>query len=517
MNIKMKQIGLLLLLLITTSLQAQIQKISELSQNKFLDAEIIYEENGEDVWGYFLLYKADMVSRDFLKLEYIILDKNLNKVGSNTFNQDCYDSWLVDIMPTINSVYKNKNELLFAIGFDYDEMYTKSPYAFRKINLNDFSIGNSFMFIDNKLIEDNKIMDRLIAEKKEPAYFSPIKNHGFLSVDSKNAKYRSRENSITFSKQNKNLIGYSYFDLNFNKLWTFAFIPNEKTSETHLCLNSNSDVVVFYNEYKGKIYDNLNNKFYKVVDIKNGNELALIPLNDDKYIYQCSKMVFDKDKIIFFDKIYEKNKKGYIYSDKCLGYSKRVYDIKNNSVIDQKFLFWENISRFKEITKYGEVNKWDYIQFLDFKITSDGNTLIIGEGYEPSGSTKIKNLYTLELDSEFNLTNFQEILKNVNKYGEPNLWGETLDNYNLFDFMYSQKIKNDEFIYFYQDNEKGKKNKIWTLGAIVYADGKFSNQKIDLKTENGIINPIKAKKGYIILQEVNDRGENTIRLEKIDY
>ena len=83
--------------------------------------------------------------------------------------------------------------------------------------------------------------------------------------------------------------------------------------------------------------------------------------------------------------------------------------------------------------------------------------------------------------------------------------------------MYSQKIKNDEFIYFYQDNEKGKKNKIWTLGAIVYADGKFSNQKIDLKTENGIINPIKAKKGYIILQEVNDRGENTIRLEKIDY
>jgi hypothetical protein len=42
----MKKIGLLLLLLITTSLQAQIQKMSELSQNKFLDSEIIYEENG---------------------------------------------------------------------------------------------------------------------------------------------------------------------------------------------------------------------------------------------------------------------------------------------------------------------------------------------------------------------------------------------------------------------------------------------------------------------------------------
>ena len=42
----MKKIGLLLLLLNTTSLQAQIQKMSELSQYKFLDSEIIYEENG---------------------------------------------------------------------------------------------------------------------------------------------------------------------------------------------------------------------------------------------------------------------------------------------------------------------------------------------------------------------------------------------------------------------------------------------------------------------------------------
>jgi hypothetical protein len=57
MNINMKKIGLLLLLLITTSLQAQIQKMSELSQNKFLDSEIIYEENGEDIWGYIYYIK----------------------------------------------------------------------------------------------------------------------------------------------------------------------------------------------------------------------------------------------------------------------------------------------------------------------------------------------------------------------------------------------------------------------------------------------------------------------------
>jgi hypothetical protein len=244
--------------------------------------------------------------------------------------------------------------------------------------------------------------------------------------------------------------------------------------------------------------------------------LLEIPLSDSKNTYLTKEVVFQGDNIIFYEEFSEFKKAAFF--DKSLGITKRTFNLTTKSMTDQKFFYWTDLINFIKIDKYGKVNNSDFIQFLDFKLTSNGKTLIIGESYETTArSTKTKNLYALELDLDLKVSSFNEILKNVNKYINLYANGSELENYKLFDFMYSQKVTNEEFIYFYQDNEKGKKNKIWTLGAIVYADGKFSDQKINLKTESGIIKPIKAKKGYIILQETSDKNENTIRLEKIEY
>ena len=246
----MKKI-IFLLLLISTSLSAQIQKMSELSKNKFLDVEMIYDDKGEDIWGYLLLYKLDKVSKDFLQLEYVILDKNLNKIGSNTYYQDCYDSWIVDIMPKINSVYKNKNELLLAIGFDYDEFYTTKPYAFRKISLDNYSISDSFFFIEDKKIEDNKVMDRIIAEKKDPIFFTRIKNYGFISIQS---QLSSRQQiNAGYNKYINNLIGYTIHDLNFEKTWNYNYTKIENVTENHIFVNCNEDYMVFFKILSGKL------------------------------------------------------------------------------------------------------------------------------------------------------------------------------------------------------------------------------------------------------------------------
>lgn len=508
----MKQIGLLMLLLITTSLQAQIQKMSKLSQNKFLDSEIIYEENGEDIWGYFLLYKADMVSKDFLKLEYIVLDKNLNKVGSNTFEHDYYDSWIADIMPDINTIIKSKNELILAIGFDYDEILNKKNYAFRRINLNDFSVGNTFFYIDDIRIEDNKIMDRLIDEKKEPTSFKPIKSYGFLKSNFTVKDYRKLDSNINNVILKKH--EYDFLDLNFNKKWGIEFNKIDNGYDFHSYFESNDKVIVFLKSQFGKAFKKIRSVFYKIIDINSGEILYEIPLTDSKYSYLTKEVIFQGDNIIFYEEFSEFKNGGFF--DKSLGITKRIFNLTTKSITDQNFFYWTDLMNFIKIDKYGKVNNSDYIHFLDFKLTSNGKTLIIGEGYERGKSTKTKNLYALELDLNLKISSFNEILKNVNKYSNLDVNGGELEKNKLFDFMYSQKVTNDEYIYFYQDNEKGKKNKIWTLGVIVYADAKFSNQKINLKTEEGIIHPIKAKKGYIILQEVT-KSDVEIRLEKIVY
>jgi hypothetical protein len=191
-------------------------------------------------------------------------------------------------------------------------------------------------------------------------------------------------------------------------------------------------------------------------------------------------------------------------------------------------MFWTDLSPFYEITKNGKL-KGDFIHFLDFKVTTNGKTVVVGEGFNPGQSTAIKNFYTLILDKEFKVESFKEIGKQKNTINDYSAYGNALENNGLFDYMYSQKMKSDEFVYFYGDNEvkRGFLNTIipevsevlpdnWVLGIVTFVDGEFKNQKIKLKTKKGKIHPLKAKKGYIILQEVT-KSDIEIRLEKIDY
>ncbi len=512
------------MLLISTGLQAQIQKMSELSKNKFLDSKIIYDDNGEDVWGYFLLTQADKVSKDVLQLEFIVLDKNLNKLGSNTFQHDYYNSWLIDVFPDISCIIKKNDELLLAVGFDLEEMYQLDPYAFRKISLKDYSIGDSFMYVNDKKIEDNKVMEKLTENKEAPSQFLPVGNQGFFRKDNNLKEKRkisySGNGTITTIKDLGS--GYTFFDSEFNKKWSFEYNKIENGVETHHLITAKNNAMVFLKEFNGKAFKKKDKLYYKIIEQNTGVEISTIPLFDANYTYSNSKIVFDNDNIIFFDKIYEYKVDAIISFDKCLGYSKRVFNKTSKSITEQKFLLWTDLSGYSQINKYGRVGNWDYIQFLDIKITSDGKTLMIGEGYEPAKNSKTKNIYTLEMDKDFKMKSFNEILKNKNSFTDLYAWGEKLENLKAFDFMYSQKIKEDEFVYYYQDNEKSNgilKDLIadkWVLGIITYADGEFKSQKLNLKTKKGNINPIKAKKGYIILQETSKK-ESEIRLEKIEY
>lgn len=511
------------MLFVTTGLYAQIQKMSELSKNKFLDSKIIYEDNGEDVWGYFLLTQADKISKDVLQLEYIILDKNLNKLGSNTFQHDYYNSWLIDVYPNINCIIKNKDELLLAVGYDLDVAYQTNPYAFRKISLKDYSIGNMFIFLGDKKIEDNKIIDKLTEAKEDPTQFFPLGSQGLIRFNSEGKKKKVTNTGGKESLNETNIKpGYTFFDLDFNKKWSYEYADIENGGEGQRILASKNNTMVFLKEYFGKAFKKKDRLYYRIVDKNTGTEINTIPLFDSNYTYSSAKIVFDNDNVILFDKIYEYSSDAIVNLDKCLGYSKRVFNITSKSVTEQKILFWTDLSKYIEINKNGRVGSWDYIQFLDIKITSDGKTLMIGEGYEPAKNSKTKNMYALEMDKDFKVKSFTEILKNKNSFTDLYAWGDRLESLNAFDFMYSQKIKEDEFVYYYQDNEKSNgilkdlKADKWILGVITYADGEFKTQKINLKTKKGNIIPNKAKKGYIILQEVS-KTENEIRLEKIEY
>ncbi len=75
-----KLLPLFLLFFICT--HAQVKDLGELSSGKYLDSRIVYNDDGDDVYGYLLLYENDRKSKAVYELEYVLLDKNLNKLTS---------------------------------------------------------------------------------------------------------------------------------------------------------------------------------------------------------------------------------------------------------------------------------------------------------------------------------------------------------------------------------------------------------------------------------------------------
>src|SRR5690554_1029583 len=133
---------------------AQIQKLREFSSGNYVDSRIIYEENNQDVFGYFILYEFDRKSREIYDLEYVIMDKNLNKITSGIFTQGVYKHFMVKTEARLTFVTKTKNEIVFGLhdnGGNQAYVNTKvvSDYfheRYRKINLDDFTISNEFVF-----------------------------------------------------------------------------------------------------------------------------------------------------------------------------------------------------------------------------------------------------------------------------------------------------------------------------------------------------------------------------------
>src|SRR5690554_5008156 len=149
----MKKTITLLLLLVSTLTFAQVQKLGELSSGKFIDSKIIYEDHTDDVFGYFLLYESDRKSKEIYELEYVVLDKNLNKITSNTFIQGIYRNLLAKTTPHLSFVTKIDNELIVGFRDRLIQMNSFINDRYRRINLTDFKLSPEFVINDFKPVE----------------------------------------------------------------------------------------------------------------------------------------------------------------------------------------------------------------------------------------------------------------------------------------------------------------------------------------------------------------------------
>lgn len=535
------KIKLIILLLFTTVLSfSQIKKIGELSSNKFLDSKIIYEEDNENIYGYLLLFEKDKVDKYESVFDLVLLDKNLNKVGTTSFAQETYSTWLIKFSPCIYFAKKSKDNLFLTIGQSnsmvgsiIDSMISdKGTIGFRILNLKDFSISQNYFIKDYKFQLqtekfDMKHTSKVMKEMQEMSFAKLTTNGGFLVSDMDYMSAMNEAANATYPglKQKVNRqTEFHYFNLDFQEKWVYKFNQDVKSKSFYkysYFMNAGTDFVLIKKFYKN------NNDFtpelsFDILDEVTGVRKFEISLANDQFTLVFDNLQVIENKIIVFASVYDFDKKGDYRYDRKIGYVKMVYDQQTGKKLSEDFFKWDALASKLDIDENGKIKSYGFIHFLEFKSDKEGKTVVIAEGYKPETNTKILDLYTIVLDEKMKVLSFNKIDKFVNRINRVEAYGSALENMGAFDYMYSQKLPGGGYVFYYSDNEKGnsRRDPKWILGVVTYIDGVFDFQKVPLTTKNGRIYPIKAKNGYILLREVSNDEKNNdseIRLERINY
>jgi hypothetical protein len=544
---------------------AQVLELAKISSGTLTDRTILWDNKTDDVYGYFYIFEKDKLSKTNMKYEYVLLDKNLNKVFSGEFEDEF-----------VNSKYPKFSSRVFSVRY-FDGIIKMSMYEtgynsivnapitylstrYRLLDVAKNELSDVFTFDENlqrisgwENIKNQSQQYISFVSANESGYFSeaPLrssKQYERTMLKPKEAdKWHIVPKKIYFTdNQLNNKWEYSYNDLANKKSYQTVSTLNPKY------LNSNNTLVlkkilrgidIDKAEKKGEFNDG-----YIFLKKDNGQIISEIKpygtKNADPNIKELATrrtFIDEKGDKATLINIISYTKTNILDENLIQGFSKTEYKISTGEEIKRNYFSWEQLKGLLNINKNGFVKEKDepdcYLYLHDVIMKSNGNMLFILEEYKPYNGTvgklllnttafagaKVNDMFFMELNNNMELVQFERIRKENKKV---NLGftanGSDVEYYNGFDYVGYQHLQGDNYLFFYynkQKTEKGAK-KQWVLGILNYKNGKIIEQKLPLKSEEGsdmVITP--AKKGYIMVYEVfsNKDKSNELRLEKINY
>lgn len=533
----MKKItALLVLLFINTLTFAQIQKLGQLASGKIIDSRIIYEEESEDVFGYFYLYEKDKIGRRAYELGYVILDNNLNVITSNTFAQASYSTLLIKFRVYLSFVNKIDNKIIFGLhdrpkASEVRILYNYFNHRYKQIDLETFELSEDLIVQGNKMIETryefgDKMRFRDV--KHNQSLFPISKNRFLLFAESKEYENNTSMFSVGgryIRKAKEGLGSFRILDQNFETILEKPINTDEENEGYYTYVASDEDVLILNKKpITGAIYRSFHLMFY---DLNTGDLKKEFNYIDDEYkMYYADDIKFTENEIILYVGIYGKEEPVNAY--RSLGYAKYVFDKQAGEQISRDYFLWKDLEpHLQFVHEYGWIEDYGIIYPIEFLPLENDNTIVMAEGFSGGGvESTIKDLFVFELDANLRVKYLNKIEKTPYTLKIPSNWLFTVKENNLHDYGYSQKLDEDgNYVFFYLNNLYNEKNisksrKIknaeWILGIISYVDGKFTYDKIDLNRERSKIYPRKAKNGYIQLFEI-EGDDVEVRLERINY
>lgn len=502
----MKKLLFYLFLLSTIVGNAQITELNKLSSGKLYDSDVIKDEKN-NIKGYFLLFESDKIKKETFTLEYVVLDENLTKVTNGFFEEMKYSSLLLSSKKINVDVSLYNNNLLLELSDD-----TENGNLFRRYRILDLKsnkMSDIVVFKKGK-IEVNPLFDRKLKNFNENQTDKIIGLNEVGLIAIKDEKDENEKNKYVVCLDN-----------NFKEKWktTYEITKNDYGFKELSHLNSSRDYIILSNHYKKAGYYKPTNSIL-TFDAHTGkiNFEYLFP-NQNKFTYKIVDSYIQNDEILLLGNYSKKSDFGFISDEENIGLFKMKLNLKTGKAIEEKYLNWTELSSKIDINKNGQIKNEGNI-FIHNLIKSDNNEIIaVCETFKNDPITT-NNIYFLSISSKFSFNKVFGNEKYKNKFPGTSAHSRNIKLYGLFDFMDYQNLDDDEFLFYFNDNEKNSKNrnKRTIFGIVSYTDSEFKRQNLNLKSETSRIYAFPAKKGYIMLIETFDSKNKSpeIRLEKVN-
>jgi len=545
---------------------SQTVELAKLSAGKLINSASLYDNEKDDVYGYFYIFEKDKVAKKENSYEYVLLDKNFNKVCTGEFSQPKLYVGIgsgQDI--SFSSVYRN-GFISIGIGWNNNTYNIFMMCAYRLLDVKENKLSDAFTLLPDmtkKYNPEEKTMGDLVS------FFYYVNPFGYslyapilTNKEKGMTKFRigSGNNSMNdivsnmMIDANSRINKFYFVNEKLEPLWYYSYNegkPNKNEYSYISFLNEydkrNKNILMVFKSLRGKT----NSK--KIDKGERGNSYLFFNKNEGKLMAEISpfsksskekgikdvsvnsRFIDEAKQTVTFISRTVNSKKAIMDENLIQGFSKSVYSLTDGKEIKRDYFSWSQLSPYLNIDGNGYVKEKDdpdcYLYLHDVLMKDNENTIFILEEYKPIGNifgrsfagAKINDLFFMELDKDMKLVQFQRIDKeNKTVRAGAKLSGSWVNYYGYFDYAGYQNLDGDNYLFFYYNKQKpedgGKKQSV--LGIISYIDGKFSEQKLPLKSEDGSnmsVSP--AKKGYIMVYETfndKDRGSE-LRLEKINY
>ena len=502
---------LLLSLLCSLFSFGQMQDLAKLAEGKQVFNTILFDSN-ENLYGYFYIYQIDAKNKKTVKYEYVVLDKNLNKVNNGTFEGPVQTLF---IEPKFNDCTLNGDNLIL------DKVYLCNDQGGQSVCLNTIQIislknntvSSEKQFLNAEFVDADTYKLKLfhLALAKKRYFITPFSNSynsGFF---------------VTDILKDKEIV---FFNSNFQKQWSYTFNGKDSLNIAHSNFKMEllKDNVIYATEdCYDKTKKTTTNKIL-AIDFTTGKKKYDYEINSnkDKLSHTCESFKTIDNKLVVIG--YYKNNAGYYDLRTYYNGLFKIMLNENGNVIEKKYHTW---SEFNSIIKLSRKGKTKGNYFLNNKkdfVFADGSISMLNEMYKPPINhlwfipvigwfTKLpertKNFLIFNFDDKFNLNKVDTIRKDMTKNnGTDYLFSQTLKNNNGMVFFHTNTMK---------DSKTHKKNSMLGINSII--NGKLTQELIPLyQKKKYIITPMPAKEGYIMLRESNEKDKyNQIRLEKLNF